>query len=40
MSWRGLGITRHVAPRNDASRWEKSFALARQLFREAYVEVV
>jgi dCMP deaminase len=34
------GITRHVAPRNDASRWAKSFALARELFREAYVEVV
>jgi dCMP deaminase len=34
------GITRHVAPRNDAPRWVQSFELARQLFREAHVEVV
>jgi dCMP deaminase len=34
------GITRHVAPRNDAPRWAQSFALAQQLFREAYVAVV
>jgi dCMP deaminase len=34
------GITRHVARRHDAPRWAQSFELARQLFREAYVEVV
>jgi dCMP deaminase len=34
------GITRHVAPRNDSSRWAQSFELARQLFREAHAEVV
>jgi dCMP deaminase len=34
------GIRRHVAPRNDAPRWAQSFERARQLFREANVEVV
>jgi dCMP deaminase len=34
------GITRRVAPHNDEPRWAQSFELSRQLFREAYVEVV
>lgn len=33
------GITRHVAPYSDNPRWQESFALTRELMREAGVKI-
>lgn len=34
------GITKVVAPENDSERWQESFAITRNMFREAGVQLI